>query len=68
MPLPRRQPSFTELRARRLLNNNRLRNALPERRYLDFGYIHLQYYRGSIGSIGYERYRRSYRGRSQYNH
>ena len=50
-----------------MINRGLTRQGLPERRYIDYGYIHLQYHRGSVASIGYERYRRTYRGRSKYN-
>lgn len=54
-------------RDRVLLNESLAYRGLPERRYIDFGYAHLQYYRGSAPSVGYERFRRSYRPRSEHN-
>jgi hypothetical protein len=65
--MPRALPSFKEQRKRRLANRNRLRRFVPERRYIDLGMIHLQYYHGSVASLGYERHRRTFRGRSQHN-
>ncbi len=55
------------LRQRALLNESLTYRGLPERRYVDLGYSHLQYYRGSAAGIGYERFRRAHRPRSLYN-
>jgi len=54
-------------RERALLNESLTYRGLPERRYIDLSYAHLQYYRGSAAGIGYARYRRAHRPRSPHN-
>jgi hypothetical protein len=49
-----------------MLNESLTFRGLPERRYIDLGYTHLQYYRGSAASVGYARFRRAYRPKSAY--
>jgi hypothetical protein len=49
-----------------MLNESLTFRGLPERRYIDLGYTHLQYYRGSAATIGYDRYRRTHRHKSAY--
>jgi hypothetical protein len=40
---------------------------LPKRKHFDRSYGHLQYYRGSAATVGYERFRRIHRVRSKNN-
>lgn len=54
-------------RERALLNESLTYRGLPERRYIDLSYAHLQYYRGSAAGVGYARYRRAHRPRSPHN-
>jgi hypothetical protein len=67
VPMFRTWSSFKTLRSRRQLNENLAFRGFPQKRYIDFGYAHLKFHRGSAASVGYTRLRRVYRGgKSEY--
>jgi hypothetical protein len=39
----------------------------PKRKHFDKAYSHLQFYRGSAATVGYDRFRRAYRTKSKNN-
>jgi hypothetical protein len=55
------------MRARAQQNAALAFRGLPQKRYLDLNYLKLQYYLGSVASVGYARLRRSHRFPSSYN-
>jgi ribosomal protein S4 len=66
-PTVRRWLSFKAKRDRRNFNAKLLARNIPQRRYIDYAPIKLQYYYGSISSSGYSRLRRIYRPHSKHN-
>jgi hypothetical protein len=67
VPVARRWLSFKAKRDRRTFNAKLLARNIPQRRYIDYAPIKLQYYFGSIGSSGYSRFRRVHRTKSAHN-
>ncbi len=67
VPRPRRWLGFTAKRERRNFNAKLLARNIPQRRYTDYTAIKLQYYYGSVSSVGYTRFRRVHRLHSDHS-
>jgi hypothetical protein len=65
--LQRKWPSHKQLRNRQLVSERREYLGLPQILYPDLAYVGLQYRRGSVDSIGYDRFRRVFRVKSPTN-
>lgn len=65
--MPRRRISFKAERERIRQNANLLLRNLPQRKYIDYGAVKLQYHLGSTGATGFKRLRRVHRAHSVYS-
>jgi hypothetical protein len=67
IPKARKVFSFKAERNKRQQNAARLARGVAQLRYINYGSVKLQYFLGSVMSVGYARYRRVHRQHSIYS-